>query len=435
MTLLPRHKIYLGLSVGIFMVHLGVAAVVKPSFSLTIVGDTFPCLLLVIALLATRENFARTAGLLPLYWKVTAAGILNMFLSQAYWFYYDSLRRYSTPSPVPGDSLFLLAHVFFLSALALRPHAASAGRELRIRWMDFGLLTLWWFTLYGYFSLPWQAVVRDFSKYNPTYYVLALIQHVAILIVLAVLWLHNRGAWRRFYGNQVIVFVLITAANLILSVSIDRGVYSAGSFYDTPFLLAVVGFTYLACLSPGLEPTEGHAPNRELSQSLWTARIAMIAILTLPVIALCGYFERNVPGSVAGFRLRVVFWAILMLGALVFWKLNLLARELEYLVQLSQSSIEKLKSVQARVTQSQKLAALGRLAAGAAHEISNPLTAILGYSELLADIPSLTLQERESAQAIQQQVHNAQAAVNSLRSTLRNSAPAHPIAKDQRPSS
>ncbi len=114
------------------------------------------------------------------------------------------------------------------------------------------------------------------------------------------------------------------------------------------------------------------------------------------------------------------------LGALVFWKLNLLARELIHLVNLTQTSIENLKAVQNRITQSQKLAALGRLAAGATHEISNPLTAILGYSELLADIPSLSPQDKENAQIIQQQVHRAQAAVNSLRNSLRT-----PAAPDQ----
>jgi signal transduction histidine kinase len=61
------------------------------------------------------------------------------------------------------------------------------------------------------------------------------------------------------------------------------------------------------------------------------------------------------------------------------------------------------------------MAALGRLAAGAAHEISNPLTAILGYSELLRDNASLTPEGRQFADDIQQQVRRAQAAVNSMR--------------------
>jgi hypothetical protein len=425
MSLQPRHKIYLALACAIFCLHLGVAAAAKPSFGLTIFGDALPCGLLIVAILAVRENFRFLHGVLPLFWKLMAAGLVQMLLSQAYWFYYDSVRPYSSPSPVIGDTLFLLAHVFFLSAFVLRPHSASAGRDMRLRHLDFALLTFWWLALYAYFALPWQIVIQDFSKYNPAYYLLALIQHLMIIIGLGVIWKRSTGLWRTFYGSSICLFVLIAGGDLLLEVAIDHGVYYSGSFYDTPFLLSLLLVTVVATFGPSLQPREDKAPNRDISQSLWTARIAMVAILSLPVIALLGSFAKNLPEDVAVFRLRLVFGAMLLLSSLVFWKLTLLARELRRLVRLSQASLENLKSVQARVTHSQKLAALGRLAAGATHEISNPLTAILGYSELLTDIPSLSPPDRESAQIIQKQVHRAQAAVNSLRNSLRNPDSTH----------
>jgi signal transduction histidine kinase len=422
-----RAKIYLILASAILVVHLGVAALAKPSFGLTMFGDSLPCALLFIAILACVENFRRNSGALPLFWKLMTAGLFFLLASQGDWLYFDSLRRYSNPSPVVGDSLFLLAHVLFLAALALRPHSASAGRDLRIRRLDLVLLTLWWFTLYGYLAFPWQWVIQDFHKYDPAYYILALVQHLAIIFGLCILWAHNRGPWRSFYGHMIFAFVLIAAANLLLSVAIDRGVYYAGGFFDTPFLVAVYWFTVIAALGPTLAPAEDSTPNRELKQTLWMARVAMTAILSLPVLGLIGYFEKDVPTTIAAFRLRLVFGAIFVLGALVFRKLNVLARELVRSVNLSHGSIENLKSVQAQVTQSQKFAALGRLAAGAAHEISNPLTAILGYSELLADIPSLSAEDLGNARAIQVQVHRAQAAVNSLRNTLRGAPAPGPI--------
>jgi len=215
----------------------------------------------------------------------------------------------------------------------------------------------------------------------------------------------------------------------------DHGIYYAGSFFDTPFLLSLVCFVFIASFGPSLDPREDATPNRELIHGVWTSRLAMLAILSVPVIALVALFSRNTPPAVQLFRLRLVFGAMFLLGALVYWKLNLSTNELVRLVHLTRDSIENLKAVQEQVSHSQKLAALGRLAAGAAHEISNPLTAILGYAELLVDIPSLSPEDRTNAKSIQQQVHRAQAAVVSLRNTLRQNSPAASMGVDKKTAS
>ncbi len=428
MSLPPRQKLYLTLATLIFLVHLAVAATAKPSFPLTIYGDANPCALLILAILAARENFRRPAGVLPVFWKLFAIGLTVLLGSQVYWFYYDWRRLNAAPSPITGDTLFLLGNVFFLSALALRPHSAAAGRNLRIRFLDLILLSLWWFSLYGYFSLPWQVGRQDFSQYTPSYYLLVLIQHLVIIIAVAVLCIKNSAPWRGFYLRLLAAFVSLAAGNLLLNVAIESNKYYAGSFFDTPFLFAIYLFMPIAAFGPSLQPRPDGRTNRELMQSVWTARFAMLGILSLPVIALLGLFEKDLPPDVATFRLRLVFSAMMLLGGLVYWKFNLLALELRHLLQLTRDSIENLNIVQQQVTHSEKLVALGRLAAGAAHEISNPLTAIFGYSELLTDIPSLTSEDRANAQSIQLQVRRAQSAVTSLRDTLRqNPAPDSPI--------
>ena len=53
--------------------------------------------------------------------------------------------------------------------------------------------------------------------------------------------------------------------------------------------------------------------------------------------------------------------------------------------QALKSAYQQLEKAQAQLVQSSKLASIGELAAGMAHEINNPMNVIVGYSELLLD--------------------------------------------------
>src|SRR5262249_40387892 len=105
----------------------------------------------------------------------------------------------------------------------------------------------------------------------------------------------------------------------------------------------------------------------------------------LPVFAIYTLkFAHDAP-EVRDFRLLATIVASVPLGFLVFLRQHLADNERVRLLEKSEQSIENLQRLQTQLVQSEKLISLGQLAAGAAHEINNPLTAILGYSDLLAD--------------------------------------------------
>ena len=62
---------------------------------------------------------------------------------------------------------------------------------------------------------------------------------------------------------------------------------------------------------------------------------------------------------------------------------RILDSELVRLLKHSQESFDNLKVLQSQIVHSEKLASIGQLVGGAAHELNNPITAMLGYSDLL----------------------------------------------------
>ncbi len=112
--------------------------------------------------------------------------------------------------------------------------------------------------------------------------------------------------------------------------------------------------------------------------------------------------------------------------------MELVNRERMGLFRDSQESLENLRRLQTHFVQAEKLSSLGQLAAGAAHEINNPLTAILGYSDLLLGDAALAARPRGLADKIRAQALRTKALVTSLLSFARQ-VPAEKILLDVNP--
>jgi len=125
------------------------------------------------------------------------------------------------------------------------------------------------------------------------------------------------------------------------------------------------------------------------------------------------------PEPVREFRLALTLGTIALGSALVFYRHHLLGRERLRLLRDSQESLDHLQRLQSQFVNSEKLASLGQLAAGAAQEINTPLTAILGYSDLLGEDKTLEGKHRALVEKIREQARRTKKLLTSLLSFAR----------------
>jgi two-component system, NtrC family, sensor kinase len=92
------------------------------------------------------------------------------------------------------------------------------------------------------------------------------------------------------------------------------------------------------------------------------------------------------------------------------------------LYQETRRAYDDLTLTQEQLLQSEKMSALGQMISGVAHELNNPLTAILGYAQLLEDEP-LEPRHREYLDKIFKQAHRTHRIVQNLLSFARQRKP------------
>jgi signal transduction histidine kinase len=399
------------------VVSLGIHA----GFALTAFGDLSQFFVLCTASIVMLRNAFCSRGQTRLFWSLFAAGCTLWAADLALWTFYEVLLHRTIPDPFVGDVVLFVHVVPFMAAVALRPHL-SEEKKLYFSTLNFLMLLVWWIYLYAFIVFPDEYVTLNVSVYSPHYDLLYLVENLALLCVLGMLaWSAQKGAWRKIYWNLFIASAIYTVSSEAMNTAIFRGLYHSGSIYDIPFIASVCWMIWTGLLARELNPGCEPASSRRSRWQMLAPRLTMLAILSLPGMAYWAWFLDTAPAHLRQFRLVVTLAAILVLGAFVFLRQFLMDRELVRLLEESHTSLENLKLLQAELVQREKLASLAQLVAGAAHEINNPLAAILGYSELLAAHQGLDEDQAGMARKIGQQARRTRELVSSLLSFAQQS--------------
>jgi signal transduction histidine kinase len=413
----------IGSWVAFLLVYAAVSHYLGAGPKLSSFGDVVQCFVPLLANGGLLINAGTPHWRRNLFWMLLAVSCTMWMIGLFAWTYYEIYLHKDVPGLFAGDMIFFLRGIPLMAALALRPHRKRGELNLGLGYLDFVLLMTWWTFLYVFIVLPWMYASPTLESYNSNYNLLANAQQFLIAGSFGYCCLRTRGAWRTVYLHLFGASALYMVGSQVTNLAIAKNLYYTGSLYDLP--LMTVFFWYgLAGVIAFRKRQELDAPmDGEIDQRagdyVWATRFAMAAVLSLPIFALYALRVEHDTREVRDFRLTVTLIASLPLALLVFLRTHLADADRARLLARSESSIENLQRLQAQMVQSEKLVSLGQLAAGAAHEINNPLTAILGYSDLLADDQSLPERARGTAGKIREQARRTRNLVQNLLSFAR----------------
>lgn len=418
-----------GLSLFFLAVYASLSLLLpRGTYALSTFGNLAQCIVPLLANTGLLLNAGTPHWRRNLFWMLIAMGCTLWMIGQFDWTYYEVYLRRPLPDNDPADIAFFLRGIPMMAALTLRPHLKRGELHLRFGYLDFALLLSWWMFLYVFIVVPWMYAGPSLAEYNYNYILLHNIQNMIIVGGFGYLWLRSAGAWRVVYAHLFGASAMYMLSSLTINVALQFNRYYTGSLYDIPLVSSFLWFALAGVVAyqkrdafdaPSENASDSEAVNSH-GEGVVTARLAMAAVISLPLFAIYTLrFTHESPAAVLDFRLMTVLVASIPLALLVFLKTHLADADRTRLLAQSERSIENLHRLQAQIVQSEKLVSLGQLAAGAAHEINNPLTAILGFSDLLAGDPALPEKARSTASKIRDQARRTKTLVGNLLSFAR----------------
>lgn len=317
------------------------------------------------------------------FWMLLALGCTLWLTGILVLIYTEFGLHNESEPPFAADLLFFLHTVPFMAAIALVPHARKMRETLRFGLIDLLLLGIVWLYIYIFAAMPWKSILHQPALFHSRDVAAYLIENLVVAVGFGILFFNARGSWRTIYGHLFGATSLYITGIVILDLALRHKISYTGYLLRLPMLCAFVWIGVTGIIARDLKFDPEPMPVSVKRDTQWPTRLARIGVLSAPLLAIWNLEFSDAPIPVRKFRMLVTLAAIFIVSALVFLRQHLVYQERTQLVHDLWDSLENVKRLQTHFVQSEKLASLGQLAAGAAHEINNPLTAILGYSDLL----------------------------------------------------
>lgn len=357
-----------------------------------------------------QRRSREAAGRERAFWRLWAAGCALWVLSDLFgilaW-----PQLLGVPLGFYSLTFTLLPEMALMAALVMQPEVSEGELRDPVVRYEAALVALWWLYLYLMFVTPWRVSLLKPAYFWDTFLALHRLQDAVLVIWLATLGLGSRGRWRKIYFHLAVGTGLLTLFLRPLYQARREEYWIGTMVFGT---LIACAFLWLAVspLSPA-GTAEVPLPLREPNLGTGTA-LASLTSFGIPVLAIWERFFSSAPEPVRKFRLLLSFMTMAVGILLVYLWQGAADRQGEALLGALETAVRERRRLQGHFAEAEKMVSLGHLAAGAAHEINNPVAAMLGYAELIRGDASASERARELGRKIAEQARRIRNLVQNL---------------------